>query len=423
MHLLSGYPRHYAWGSHTAIPALIGAEPTEAPLAELWYGAHPLSPSPTRPLTDNTHDDAADLAAVISSDPQSTLGEICIERHGPALPYLMKLIAPAAPLSLQVHPDAKRARAMFAQEEAAGIDRTDPQRNYRDPHHKPELTLALEKFEALAGFRSFARLQKVLDLPCALAQELRSLIAAQPGGAGVRRAFAHLLMPATTPQRAALDEVIAASAERLAAGTSPSVRADRNLQLLAQHYPGDPAVVGSLLLNPVTLNPGEAMYLPPGMPHAYLSGLGVEIMASSDNVLRAGLTNKYRDIPEMLRCASFISAPPMRIAPEHSESGSVTYFAPVDDFQLTCLVLGDPEAIADPGLSAMARALAPADHREHTVIPSAGPRIVVVLCGDIEISAGGQSPRLTAGQAVFVSACDGPITVRGRGMLLQANVA
>lgn len=409
--------RDYAWGSPTALPALIGVAPDGRPFAELWYGAHPSSPSPILGRSGGSTvgggarqgaDDGAgalgvlpaDLGAAIEADPAGLLGEDVVARFGPRLPFLVKLLAPARPLSLQVHPDGKRARAGFAHEDAAGIPRDAPHRNYRDPNHKPEFIYAVTRFEALSGFRAPRRAAELLvGLDAPLARRVLATLRRDPSSNGVRTAFALLLDPRTRPSAQEVGAVVAACEARGAAG-SPSPRADAIVVLLAGHFPGDPGVVVSLLLNPVTLRPGQAMFIPAGGVHAYLSGIGVELMANSDNVLRAGLTSKHADVPELLDIVRYVAAPPIRVAPEVLGETRV-YYAPVDDFELSVTDVDDDAPHALPGR---------------------GPRVLVALAGQVRVAAAGAEEVLAPGDGLFVAADEGPVTVAGRGTLVQADV-
>lgn len=352
---LHGAVQHYSWGSPSAIPAFLGLETDGKPYAEVWYGTH--SRGATRLETGRT------LAAHILTTTRTSLGEAVQNQFGPRLPYLLKLIAPAAPLSLQVHPSRERAAQGYAEEDERGVPRTDPKRSYHDRNHKPEMLLALEHFEALAGFRAPRRAAELLaGLGHPLAAKLRGIVRSRPGSTGPREAFAYLIQPETRPSKQAVDSFVRAVAGRLAAGKSPSERTDRIVARLAQAYPGDPGVVAAMLLNPVTLQPGEALYVPAGAVHAYLSGFGVEIMADSDNVLRAGLTNKHVDVTEMLACVESTAAPPVRIAPESAGQRTRTYYAPVDDFEL-CVTPGG----------------------EETRVPGGGPRILLCTEGEVKV--------------------------------------
>jgi mannose-6-phosphate isomerase len=388
----------YAWGSTTAIPDLLGTEPDGRPVAEAWFGAHPSAPAVA--ATDGDGD--RPLHELIAAGHHDLLGEDVEGRFGEALPYLLKVIAADRPLSLQVHPNLGRARAGHAEEDAAGVPLDAPDRNYRDRNHKPELVYALTQFEAMCGFRAPRRTAELfagLDAP--LAKELHGALLAQPSADGIRTVFEQLLDPTTRPSAEEVGELAQACAARLATG-SPSPRADRTVVLLQQEYPGDVGVVTSLLLNPVTLQPGDVMFVPAGGVHAYLSGVAVEIMASSDNVLRAGLTPKHVDVREVLANVDYVAAPPIRIAPEVFHGATKVFYAPVDDFELSVTEIRDDD--------------------RHP-LPGRGPRIVLCLDGEVHLAAERDGALVLArGQAAFVPASDGPLTVRGRGTLVQADV-
>ncbi|MDN6401190.1 MAG: mannose-6-phosphate isomerase, class I [Brachybacterium sp.] len=403
MFALGSHLQHYAWGSTTALPAFLGRAADGSPWAEAWFGAHPLAPA--------TAPDGAGLDAVIAADPERMLGADVARAFGGQLPFLLKVIAPERPLSLQVHPTREHAAESFAAESAAGIALNSPLRVYRDANHKPEMLIALTRFTALCGFRTPRRAAAILDgLGTPLTDRLHSLLVENPTAHGMRAAFRTLVSASLRPTPEAVDAVVAACRARSAAGPSPSPRLDRVVSLLADHHPGDPGVVAALLLNPVTLQRGEAMYVPAGALHAYIHGTGLEVMATSDNVLRAGLTAKRVDADEVLQCVSVTAAPPLRVAPERQNPTSIAYYAPVDDFELAVTELDDP---ADPAAD-------PAG--ETHPIPGSGPRIVLGLEGAItlETTTGGHA--LEAGQALFVPAADGPLRARGRGSFAQASV-
>lgn len=320
---IEGVLRRYDWGSHTAIQAMLGEEPDGRPAAELWFGAHPDDPSPAPGTT---------LDALIERDPVAALGAGVVDRFGPRLPFLLKILAAQRALSIQVHPSLEQARAGFAAEDAAGIDRGSPERNYRDANHKPELVCALTPFEALCGFRPVAETRALLtdlDLP-----ELGFLAELLRGPDPLRSAFTALVThPDPKPLAVAVGQAAASGDERL-----------HGVRLAAADFPDDVGVVLALLLNHVTLEPGEAIYLGAGNVHAYLRGTGVEIMASSDNVLRCGLTSKHVDVPELLRITDFSELPEPRREPLRGQ-----FDVPVPDFALTRLELEEPTGLDDPG--------------------------------------------------------------------------
>lgn len=386
----------YAWGSSTAIPEVLGEAEAGGPVAELWMGAHPASPSRAILPTGEVP-----LDRLIAGEADAMLGRDVVARFGRSLPYLLKLVAVAKPLSLQVHPDIERAREGFAAENAAGIPMRDPRRNYKDMNHKPELVYALTRFEALSGFRAPRRAAELfsgLDAP--LAGTLYEVLLAEPTYRGIRTAFRRLLEPELRPTPDEVQAVAEACRRRLDGG-SPSPRADRTVVQLAGAYPGDPGAVTSLLLNPVTLDAGEAMFVPAGGVHAYLQGLAVEVMANSDNVLRAGLTTKHVDVPELLANVDYVAAPPIRVAPEVFHGAAKVFYAPVDDFELS---------------------VANVDNGGEHPLPGRGPRIVLCVEGTITVRSEDSEETLRRGQSVFVPAAEGRLTVTGHGTVVQADV-
>lgn len=398
----------YAWGSATVIPELLGTAPTGDPVAELWLGAHPAAPSRTQ--------DGTGLDVAIAKDPAGMLGTAVARRFGGHLPYLLKVLAADRPLSLQVHPTKDQARVGFAAEEAAAIPLTAPDRSYKDDNHKPEMLWALTPVEALCGFRSADAAEALLTgLDAPLARELGLILHARRGPEALPGAMQRLLDPDLRPAAAEVAAVVAACAARPAAD-SPDPAADQVVVRLAEAFPGDPGAVTSLLLNYVTLEPGEALYLPTGIVHAYLRGAGIEIMASSDNVLRAGLTTKHMDVPELLATIDHVAVLPARIPPRTSGATS-TFRPPVAEFLLSVTTV---EASAD---AAGTQGAADADARAGVPVPGAGPRILLCLTGEVTIrTAVGGSETLARGQSVFVPAADGAVTAVGAGTVAQADV-
>jgi mannose-6-phosphate isomerase len=379
--LLDNPIRDYAWGSRTALAALLGHEPTGRPEAELWIGAHAGDPSR---LSDGRR-----LDDEIRERPVPVLGEDVVDGFGGRLPFLMKVIAIDQVLSLQVHPSADRARIGHAREESAGIPVDAPHRSYRDPWHKPEMVLALTPFETLVGFRDVRRsaaLLRLLGTPWAdatadrleggdPAERLRAVVAETLGLPG--------------PEVAALVAELTATAGRARDAAPEDVRVFEILGQLAGRYPDDPAVLVALLLNDVVLEPGDALYVAPGVVHAHGSGLGLEIMAASDNVLRAGLTPKHRDVEELLAVTDFTPGPPPICTPGETGPAFARFGTAAAEFEL---VVGRPPLPA---------------------LPDAGPRILLALDADVEVVAGGRTLRVPRGRSVFVEHDDGPVTVTG----------
>ena len=364
--------QQYAWGSTAAIPALLGVADDGAPWAEAWYGSHPAGPA--RVAGGDV------LSTLIEAEPERLLGEDIIWRFGRRLPFLLKLIAPEQPLSLQVHPSQAQAAEGYALEEEAGIALDHPSRNYKDTNHKPEMVLALTRFQAVAGFRAPRRAVEVLaGLDSVLARRMRRTLRLNPTRYGIRQVFSDVVSASTRPTPEEISDLVAEIAARFEAGTSPSLRVDSNVLKMAVTFPGDPGIAAALLLNPVTLQPGEALFVPAGSVHAYISGLGVEVMASSDNVLRAGLTAKHIDVPEMLACVDYVAAPPVRPAPEYLSRATRAYYAPVDDFEL------------------MVTTVVAADGR--LPVPGRGPRILLAVEGAMTLVTQADTQTLAQGEA------------------------
>jgi len=343
MNRLLNTVRPYAWGSTTAIPELLGTEPTGEPQAEVWMGAHPGAPSRIDrgrgPVT---------LDSVIDADPHAELGEATVKRFGPRLPFLLKLLAAGAPLSLQVHPDLAQARAGFADEEARGVPLDAPHRNYKDANHKPEMLVALTPFDGLCGFRrptEAADLIEALGVPSLT--PYADILRAHPQDRALREVLAAVLGADPDEMRATVHAATEAATRLAETPGTPHAPDYAAYAKAARSFPGDRGIVAAMLLNYVRLQPGEALYLGAGVPHAYLDGLGVEIMANSDNVLRCGLTPKHIDIPELLRVVRFEADDPGVLRPEAAPDGEELYAAPVDEFRLSRYVLA-PGADARP---------------------------------------------------------------------------
>ncbi|MFI1073735.1 mannose-6-phosphate isomerase, class I [Streptomyces puniciscabiei] len=373
--------RPYAWGSPTAIPHLLGVEPTGEPQAEMWMGAHPGAPSRTARGT---------LVDVIDADPERELGKAAVVKFGPRLPFLLKILAAGAPLSLQVHPDLEQAKEGYADEERRNIPVDAPHRNYKDANHKPELICALTEFDGLCGFRDPVRAADLLDaLGVASLKPYVDLLHARPEDAALREVLTAILTADPEDMARTVAEASAACA-RLGGDHAPY--AD-----LAQHYPGDPGVIAAMLLNHVRLQPGEALFLGAGIPHAYLNGLGVEIMANSDNVLRCGLTPKHVDVPELLRVVRFEAGDPGVLRPEASPAGEEVYETPIDEFRLSRYVLPEGAAARDLTLDT--------------------PQILLCTAGSVRAG----EHELSPGRSVFVPAGE-TAEISGAGTVFRATV-
>jgi mannose-6-phosphate isomerase len=373
----------YAWGSRSAIATVCGRDPSGEPEAELWMGAHPIAPSTV--VRDGQR---AALGDVVRAAPERELGGRVVRELGTHFPFLLKLLAAAEPLSLQAHPSRERAAAGFADEERRGIPLDAPHRSYKDASHKPELLCALSPFDALAGFRPPAEILAVLRRlgGPALAEPLAPL-AASPDARGLEATFRALM---TLPELARFQVV----EETLARATGASAE-DALVRRLAALHPGDVGVVSALMLQPVRLEPGEAIYLGPGGLHAYLEGTGVEIMASSDNVLRGGLTKKFVDVAELLASLDFAEPAPGVIRPRPLDEHESIYDTPAREFRLSVLTL-DGEVVREVD----------------------GPEILFVTEGR---ALAGDGTVLERGASAFVPASTGAYTLDGEGRVFRAS--
>lgn len=388
--------QHYAWGSRRALTDLYGVpNPGHEPMAELWMGAHPKAPSrlPGR--------GGESLDRYISANQRDALGE-----RGEAesvLPFLFKILCAETPLSIQAHPSRDQARAGFAREDAAGIDRAAPDRNYRDDNHKPELICAITPFWALRGFRPVAEIQEELS-----AVELREADAgldppADEGDLG--RFFRSMLELPEDERRELIAGAVALARGRWDGGREipePDNPLARYFWVLrvAQEYPGDVGILSPLVLNTIALRPGEATYQPAGVLHAYLHGTGAELMANSDNVLRGGMTPKHIDPDELLAVGVFRSE--QRTILSGSGEDLVTYETPFAEFSFSRLLAAEGRS---------------------TSLPTGSPQILFCHRGHLNLrTEAGDELVLAAGEAAFVDAATAPVAVRGAGELFVARV-
>jgi mannose-6-phosphate isomerase len=377
----------YAWGDTEAIPALLGVEPSGQPAAELWMGAHPAGPSLVH---------GEPLNELIAANPLDYLGPDITAAFG-GLPFLAKILAAARPLSIQSHPTLSQARAGFARENEAGIALGSPQRVYGDPNHKPELVCALSAFDAKCGFRDLDRTRELFsEIGGSELAELRArLDSSAPAQEVLSSVLAWLLELEASSVAILVAEVLTRSQARRWEGAWFAPELGWIPEMIS-HYPSDIGTVVALLLNHVTLLPGQALFLGAGNLHTYLRGVAVEIMANSNNVVRGGLTPKHIDVPELL---SVVNATPIDVPIQVAGAGSHTFDVPVADFGLTRVTLGEREA----------------------VIP-VGPEIVFVTEGSAMLTgASSQQVVLSKGQAVFVPASEVEYWVGGHGVLWRAT--
>jgi mannose-6-phosphate isomerase len=305
------------------------------------------------------------------------------------------VLAAEEPLSLQAHPSAEQAAEGFAREDRLGIPVSAPTRNYRDRSHKPELLVALTTFEALAGFRPVARSVDLLEaLKVAELDPYVNLLAGQADADGLRALFTTWI---TSPQ-AKLDALVPAvldgAINYLRSGATEFVPEAKTTLQLGELYPGDAGVLAAMLLNRITLAPGEGIYLPAGNLHAYLHGMGFEVMANSDNVLRGGLTPKHVDVPELLRVLDFTPTDETAIKPQTVKEGiALSYDTPAPEFAVSVIRLDDAELGHETDV--------PARHD--------GPQVLLCTEGSVQVHAKSSTLTLERGGAAWVPADDGPI--------------
>ena len=378
--------QNYAWGSKTALTELYGvANPQQLPMAELWMGAHPKSSS----KVEDASGQIVSLRDVIDSQPSALLGDAVAKRFG-ELPFLFKVLCAAQPLSIQVHPNKRNSEIGFAKENAAGIPMDAAERNYKDPNHKPELVFALTPFLAMNAFREFSEIVSLLQ-PVAGAHTAIAHFLEQPNAERLSQLFAGLLSMQGEEKSRAL-AILKAALETQQGEPWQTIR------LIAAFYPDDSGLFSPLLLNVVKLNPGEAMFLFAETPHAYLQGVALEVMANSDNVLRAGLTPKYIDIPELVANVKFDAKPANQLLTTPVKNGAELDFPiPVDDF-----------AFSLHSLSAQA-----------TAIDQQSAAILFCVEGEAVLSKGEQRLVLKPGESAFISAEESPVNVSGVGRVAR----
>jgi mannose-6-phosphate isomerase len=374
--------KNYDWGSPQWIPELLGERNiSRVPWAELWMGVHPGGPSR---LADDPEGEL--LSQLIEDDPGYCLGED-IEKTFGALPFLFKILAAGKPLSIQAHPNLEQAREGWVRENQEGIALTAPERNYRDANHKPEILCALSPFTAMSGFREAAEIRALLeafsrDAPPVLKDSLKPLLSALAGIEPLRT-FLSALFGLGPEARRSLSVY---AGEQKLEKVYPEHRDEWKLiSWFAELYPGDPAVIAPLYLNLIDLEPGEAVFLPAGVLHAYVYGLGVELMANSDNVLRGGLTPKHIDLKELFRVLEFSPHRPRILSPgeDNGKGASVfKYPVPCREFSLSILTGGENACY------------------------ESGPSIVMVTQGEVRVSdnSGREETVLKKGESAFIPA-------------------
>lgn len=400
IHKMYNQVQHYGWGSHDALTTLYGiADSQQRPMAELWMGAHPKSSS----QIENDQGQQVSLREMIATAPVTWLGETVAQRFG-ELPFLFKVLCAEQPLSIQVHPSKSAAVTGFAKENQAGIPLDAPDRNYKDENHKPELVFALTPFQALNGFRELGDIANLLQ-PLSAAHPAIAAFLQCPDTEHLANLFAQLLGMEPQQKTAALS-ALKEQLSQQQGGVWETIRH------IARFYPDDSGLFSPLLFNVVTLLPGEAMFLYAKTPHAYLHGVALEVMANSDNVLRAGLTPKYIDLPELLANLDFKPQSAETLLTQPRVLGDELIFpVPVDDFAFSIHQLSSQ-------FQPLSQTLFQSQQPQQ---PQQQKSAAIVFCieGYAQLESASQSVTLQPGESCFIRADDLRVQIKGRGKIAR----
>jgi mannose-6-phosphate isomerase len=378
---LSNQALKYAWGSKTLIADYFGIQATGEPMAEIWFGTHDGSPTEVVGKNKSLHQLLKDSG------------------RESRLPFLLKILAAEAPLSIQAHPNPAQAAEGFSRENAQGIKLDDPSRNYKDDKAKPELIVALtDRFDALVGFSDSPLIQErfseLLEVSSSsnLTSVLKDWITWLAADQGIERVFLHALTSSECDEDFIADLIDAAE-------QCPSL-VDLVVHL-AEHHGKDRGIATALLMNHMILGRGEGVFVPAGMPHAYLSGLGVEVMLASDNVLRGGLTPKHIDVDELINVLVFESTDPELVRTQNLAVGLEKFDLPTPEFDFYSASVGSNNLLADLNL----------------------PGDAIVLCteGSVVVS-NSQEERavINSGEAVFMAGDSRSFSLAGAGTVFMA---
>lgn len=387
--LMENKIQNYAWGSSSSIHELFGFEnESQQPQAEVWMGTHPKGCSM---VIFDQH--PMPLSELINSNKSAYLSSDIAQKFDD-LPFLFKILAVDKALSIQVHPNKSQAEKGFEQEEQAGIPLTADHRNYKDANHKPELIYALTDYQAMNGFRTYDEIMgffaalRIFELTD-LVEDFSHTLTPQ----GLKTFFSGLLTLSEQRKHNVLDQLLTyAKAHQNQTEFALIIE-------LSHQYPNDVGLLSPLLLNVITLQSGEAMYLSANTPHAYIKGTGLEIMANSDNVLRAGLTPKHIDVNELVECTHFhpIAFDELILSPK-KEGVCDNYSIPVNDFNFS--IIHSPK---------------------ETNVENHGAEILMAIDSDLELrSQNGETMVLAKGQSVFIPAYIGSYILSSNGRIARA---
>ncbi len=370
----------YDWGTTYFIPELVKYDNRNSkPCAELWMGAHPKAPSQI-----SVNDNELALNSFIDSSPELILGSHAVSVYDKKLPFLFKVLSASKALSIQAHPNKLQAMTGFNRENELGIELTDRNRNYKDNNHKPELMLALTPFTAMCGFRAIAEIEFLFEL-----LEISELFP------GIKKGYREFFSDYLRLDDSFINEMLL---DRIKAKLSSSIQANKILTWclkLHEQFGNHIGILAPLFLNIIKLNPGEAIYLEAGILHAYLEGSGLEIMANSDNVLRAGLTSKHIDKEEIFNVLRFEHTPIALVDPCLSENGEIVYQTGANEFEISKLEINNKTVTASCSSAE------------------------ILLCTSGKCSVNGVE--LIQGQTVFVTAEESEINITGEGTIFRAK--
>jgi mannose-6-phosphate isomerase len=402
--------QRYAWGSVDGITKVLGIpNPGGGPLAEVWMGAHPSAPSTA--LVDGAR---VGLDELVRSEPKAVLGREVVDMLGPSLPFLFKVLSAGTPLSIQAHPSKRKAELGFERENLSGIPVDASERCYRDPNHKPEMAVALTRFELICGFRPVTEIIENMRLvaPGAFARTLERL-ERDPSRVELSVFFYALISADEEAQGRLLAAAAKGVRSALDSGKVPAGRtgAFEWVLKIMDFFPGDVGAILPLVLNHIVLEPGEAAFIAPGELHAHLTGTCLEIMANSDNVIRGALTKKFIDLPELVSVLSFNPERVSPVLPSPVAPCEEAYPTFVPDFEISKISVG-------PGDTYRRRAKR--------------PEILLCVSGEAEIRCpdagrgpdGYESLPLSRGEAAFAcaDACDYEIRVGKKGGATKAVI-
>lgn len=382
--------KNFDWGSLDQITKVLGiSNSTQKPIAEIWMGAHPMGCS--QAIYSDNH--KVKLDKLINNNPQAILGEDTYKKFA-GLPYLFKILSANKALSIQVHPTKTAAECGFEKENELGIALDDPKRNYKDPNHKPELIYALTPFKAM---RSFRPISEILNLfgqisVTTLSKEIAQL-QNNPNEQQLKLFFQTLLTLSSERKHHAIKQLLTNIASFY---NEPYA----TIKDLANDYPNDIGIFMPLILNVIELQPGQAMFLDAQTPHAYIKGTGLEVMANSDNVLRAGLTHKYIDIEQLIQNTNFdsLTLNNLLIKPIIN-ANKISFPVPVDDFNFEIIYSNDQQ--------------------QEQKVTSA--QIVLCLEGKICLTTEFESVVLSKGESAFIAYQAKEYCYTGEGILAKVS--